>query len=87
MCLWIAESNISALISSAGISSPPGDLCFFDFAIAISTSTRLGPGTNGYAHLINEKSSSSTYSKYCGNSQEDQHSHLSLSYFSVGSPS
>jgi hypothetical protein len=29
---------------------------------------------------------SSPYSKYCGNPQADLHFHLSLSYFSVGSP-
>jgi hypothetical protein len=47
--LWILERNISppAWISSAGISSLPGDFYLFNFAIAISTSKRLGSGNNG----------------------------------------
>jgi hypothetical protein len=36
-------------ISSAGISSLPGDLYLSKFAIAISTSKGLGSGTNGSA--------------------------------------
>jgi hypothetical protein len=49
MGLWIVESNISpsAWIRAAGISSLPGDLQFLNFAVAISTSRRLGPGSNG----------------------------------------
>jgi hypothetical protein len=49
--LWIADSNIlpPAWISSARILPLPGDLYFFNFAIAISTSIRLGPGTNDSA--------------------------------------
>jgi hypothetical protein len=38
---------IPSWISPTGIWSLPGDLYFFSFAIAISTSRRLGPGTNG----------------------------------------
>ena len=34
-------------ISSAGISSVPGDLCLFSFSVAISSSKALGPGTSG----------------------------------------
>jgi hypothetical protein len=34
-----------------------------------------------------EKYSSSAYLKYCGNLQADHHSHLSVRYFLVGSPS
>jgi hypothetical protein len=39
MSLWIADSNVSptALIISAGISSLPDDLHFFNFAVAMST--------------------------------------------------
>jgi hypothetical protein len=46
MSFWIADSNISppAWISSAEIWSLPGDLYFFNFAMAISTLRRLGPG-------------------------------------------
>jgi hypothetical protein len=32
-----------------------------------------------YIHSVADKSNSSTYSKYCGNLQADQHSHLLLS--------
>jgi hypothetical protein len=41
-----------AWISSAGISSLPGDVYLFNFAIATSTSKGLGSGTNGSAVLI-----------------------------------
>jgi hypothetical protein len=54
MSLWISDCNISppAWISSAGIWSLPGDLYFFNFAIAISTSEGLGSGTNGSAVCV-----------------------------------
>jgi hypothetical protein len=49
--LSIADSNISSLvwISSAGISSLPGDLYFFNVVIAISTSRPLGSDSYGSA--------------------------------------
>jgi hypothetical protein len=39
-------------MSSAGISSLLGDLCLFNFAIALSTSKGLGSGTTGSAVCI-----------------------------------
>jgi hypothetical protein len=64
------------------------------FAVAISTSRWLGPGTSGAAVCISfclisltfctsatEQSSSSTYLNCCGNLQGNHHSYLSLSYF------
>jgi hypothetical protein len=49
LSLWIANSNIlpSACTRSAEIWPLLGDLHFYNFAIAISTSRRLGPGTSG----------------------------------------
>jgi hypothetical protein len=47
----MADSNVSppARISSTGMLLLPGDFYFFNFAIAVSASRRLGPGTNGSA--------------------------------------
>jgi hypothetical protein len=50
----ISDHNVlpPAGISSVGIWSLPGDLCLFNFAIAISTSKGLGSGTNSSALCI-----------------------------------
>ena len=52
--LWVSERNVlsSALISSAGIWSIPGDLFLFSLSIAISTWKALGSSTSGYAVCI-----------------------------------
>ena len=49
--LWISKQIVlpPALISSAGISSIPGDLWLFSLSIASSTSAALGSGTSGSA--------------------------------------
>jgi hypothetical protein len=89
-------------ISYEGIWSLPGDLNVFNFAIAISTSRWLGPGTNGSAvctsislpslirvlYPLNswEKHFFHLFKKNCGNLQADHHSHPWLSYIYVASP-
>ena len=52
--LWISEWNVllPALISSAGILIIPGDVCLFNFSIAISNLKLLGSGTSGPAVCI-----------------------------------
>jgi hypothetical protein len=54
MGLWIADANVSTpvWIIPAGISLLHGNLYFCNFAIAISTSRWLSPGTSGSAVCI-----------------------------------
>jgi hypothetical protein len=54
MSLWISDSDVShpAEINSASICSLQGELCFFNFAIGISTSKELGSSSNGSALCI-----------------------------------
>jgi hypothetical protein len=64
------------------IQSTPSHPISLRSILILSTQLRLGSAhTMHHVHSVTERSSSSTYSKWCGNLQADHHSHLSLSYF------
>jgi len=97
--LWISEHTIPLpeWISSARAWPVPDDLFLFKFSITVRTANPLGSYQQlscVYFSLltslmlctfnINERSYSSTYSKYCGNMQANHPSHPSPTNFYTG---